>query len=277
VAGAYVLSNFGEPRYQAQSAAVIAAETTSRVAIAVVDQNENGLEDWRDEFIDTEPIVIETLPEIDYQPPETLTGQFGLNLIESSLLSQTYGPVGRNQEQIANDAIDVLEQVTRNDLYDTPDITIMRDWEDQNIRTYANTLALAIINNNITDSQGEMYILNEMLQEDAPNRVAELEALSTTYRNMRDLALTTPVPAFLTKEHLDLVNTYDAIYHDISAMTEANDDPVVTLLRLKRYEDDATGLGLALENMYNALLPYASLIQPDDPALLFVSFSPDFN
>jgi len=60
-------------------------------------------------------------------------------------------------------------------------------------------------------------------------------------------------------------------------MEQALDDPVVSLLRLKRYEDDAAGLGYALTNMYEVLVPYAELVQPDDPAILFVTFSPDFN
>jgi hypothetical protein len=55
------------------------------------------------------------------------------------------------------------------------------------------------------------------------------------------------------------------------------EDPAFALIRIKRYQDDATGLQIALQNMYDTIEPYASLLGPDDPALLFVLFSSEFN
>jgi hypothetical protein len=79
------------------------------------------------------------------------------------------------------------------------------------------------------------------------------------------------------KQHLDLINTFNALHESIKAMALATEDPALALIRLKRYQDDALGLKLALENMYMTLEPYASLVKPEDPALLFAIFSPDFN
>jgi len=53
-------------------------------------------------------------------------------------------------------------------------------------------------------------------------------------------------------------------------------DPVVALMRVKRYQDDAIGLSLALQNIYNVVLPYASVFEPNDPAVLFVVFDPNY-
>ncbi len=80
----------------------------------------------------------------------------------------------------------------------------------------------------------------------------------------------------MVKEHLDLINTFHAIHKDIEAMSAAIDDPAFALLRLKRYEDDASGLGYAMQNMFFALDDYAHLFKVTDPATLFVIFSPDF-
>ena len=60
-------------------------------------------------------------------------------------------------------------------------------------------------------------------------------------------------------------------------MTAAVDDPAFALLRLKRYEDDATGLSLALENMLIGLVDYSHLFSANDPAMLFIIFSPNQN
>lgn len=277
VAGAYTLSNFGQPRFNSQSASVVAVETTPRVAIAVADEDQNGIEDWRDEFITTEPIVIQE-EIVDYEPPITLTGQLGVNFFQDYLQAKTYGEFGREQDEVITDTIDILTEQTAYELFDTPDITILAEWEEADVLTYANTVALAMTNNNVAGSEGELVILQRILNqtEPQPADLAQLEALSNAYQAMRDDTLAVPVPAFLAKQHLDLINAYNAIHKDIEAMSITIADPAFTLMRLKRYEDDATGLGYALENMYDVLLPYASLVGPDDPAILFVVFSPEF-
>jgi len=277
VAGAYTLSNFGTSRFAAQqSASVAVVETTPRVAISVTDKDGNGIEDWRDEFVTNEPIVLAPI-DTTYEPPDTLTGQMGVNFIEGYLRAQTFGPFGRSREEVITNTVDVLAEQTAHDLYDTPDIIIMNEWTDQDVLTYANTVARTITNNNQDQiTEGELFILYDIVTNNNVDRLEELVALSGAYQAMRDTTLNIPVPGFLVKEHLDLINTYHAIHKDIEAMTLTINDPAFALMRLKRYEDDAAGLGFALENMYQALVPYAALLGPADPALLFVIFSPEY-
>ena len=277
VAGAYTLSNFGSSWFAPQqSASVVAVETTPRVAIAVTDNDQNGIEDWRDEFVTNEPIVLAQI-DTTYESPDTLTGQLGVNFIEGYLQNKTYGPFGRSQEEVIDNTVNVLAEQTAHELYDTPDITIMNKWDDQDILTYANTMALAISNNNQTQiTESELFILYDIVTNNNLERIEELQLLANTYQQMRDTSLNIPVPAFLVKEHLDLINTYHAVHKDIEAMTLAINDPAFALMRIKRYEDDAAGLGYALQNMYQALTPYAAQIKPNDPAALFVIFSPEY-
>jgi hypothetical protein len=278
VAGAYTLSNFGVSRFAAQqSASVAVVETTPRVAINVTDNDQNGIEDWRDEFVTNEPIVLAPT-DTPYEPPDTLTGEMGVNFIESYLRAKTYGPFGSSREEVIDNTVNVLAERTAHELYDTPDVIILNEWDDQDILTYANTMALAISNNNQTQiTESELFILHDIVTNNNVERIEELEALANTYRQMRDTTLNIPVPANFVKEHLDLINTYHAVHKDIEAMMLAINDPAFALMRIKRYEDDAMGLGYALENMYQALTPYASLVKPSDPAVLFVVFSPEYN
>ena len=106
--------------------------------------------------------------------------------------------------------------------------------------------------------------------------MSELVTLASVYKNYRDGMLQIPVPAILTKEHLDLINAYHALYNDIDAMTLAQSDPAVTLLRLKRYEEDVEGMAYALDNLYTAIQPFAGLFTTEDPALLFAAFSTSY-
>lgn len=276
VAGAYTVSNFGVQREIPQGATVTAAQAKARAPIAVVDNDGNGIEDWRDEFVTTQPVILDRAT-TTYTPPDTLTGELGINFMENIIRARSYGPFGRSDDEVIEDTVDILSQATAHDLYDTPDIMIIQQWKDGDIRTYANTVASAIMKNDLPDLEGELFILQDILTSNETGRVTELNSLAEAYRRNRDAVLNTAVPAFLVKEHLDLINTLHAIHKDIEAMAAAVDDPAFALLRLKRYEDDATGLSLALENMLKGLMDYSNLFTANDPAMLFIIFSPNRN
>ncbi len=275
VAGAYVVANFGKTQEFQVAAVTNSNEPAPRVAITVTDNDNNGIEDWRDDFVTTEPVILNSSTTV-YTPPDTLTGQLGINFMESIIRARGYGPFGRTDEEVISDTVRILEKETAHELYDTPDIIISQDTSDAAIRSYANAMAEAISRNSIPNLESELVILQDILSRNSIDRMAELESLTEVYSRTRDDSLNVPVPAFLVKEHLDLINTYHAIHKDIEAMTKSIDDPAYTLLRLKRYEDDAAGLGYALRNMYNALEPHAGLFTVNDPAALFVIFSPNF-
>ncbi len=276
VGAAYTISSIGAEKEIPQPASVKASEPEARVAIAVVDEDQNGIEDWRDEFVTTEPIILNQTASTSYTPPDTLTEELGINFMENIIRARGYGPFGRSDEEVIDDTVNVLSQATAHDIYDTPDIFILEQWTDQDIVNYANAIAGAITRNDLADSEGELLILQSILTEGDTGRITELNSLAEAYARNRDDALNTPVPAFLVKEHLDLINTFHAIHKDIEAMAVAVDDPAFALLRLKRYEDDASGLGYAMQNMFFALDDYAHLFEVTDPATLFVIFSPDF-
>jgi hypothetical protein len=58
---------------------------------------------------------------------------------------------------------------------------------------------------------------------------------------IRDL-LSTPVPAGLAHEHLNLLTSFEAILTDIRTMEQSFVDPLYTLARMKRYQDDVNGI-----------------------------------
>ncbi len=270
VGAAYTISNFGTPTME--SASVIGSEAPPRVAIEVVDNNQNGIEDWRDEFVTTEAVIMENASST-FEFPTTYTGQLGIDLLEGVLRARSAGPFGRSQDEVISDTVDVIAKETAFSLYDTKDIVVMQKWDENDIRNYANAMAGAILEIDIGETENELFILNEVMTRGKTERIAELKMLGEGYKTLRDKTLTIPVPALFTKQHLDLLNTYNALHHDIAGMSQSVEDPVVAMMSLKRYEDDAYGLELAAQNMYVALTPYAGLFTENDPATLFSSFS----
>lgn len=274
IAGAYVLTNFGEST-ASQPANIQAAKPAERVAIVVTDEDNNGIEDWRDEFLDTKSIVVaETVGE--YVPPETLTGRTGIQMVENIAQARMSGLFGATNQEIVDGTVDALINETKLELYDIEDIDIMLEWEDSDIVNYANTLAVTMIDNSNSDLGYELDILHDITRRGKTERIDELKQLVEVYRGYRDDALKVPVPEIFAKEHLDLINTYHSVWQDLDAMLLALEDPIVTLLHVNRYQDDALGLAYALENLYLALEPHAGLFTVEDPAVLFVFFSPEY-
>lgn len=269
VGGAYTLANFGAPRY-AQPAAVAAVPPPPRVAVAVTDADNNGIEDWRDQYFTSNTTIKTTATSSTYEEPSTLTGQIGVEFIQGILENRIYG--SDLDEQTINSTLARLEAETSDFLYDTQDVSIFTNWEPADIRNYANIMASAIITNDL-DLEGELDILLAIITREETDRIAELEAIAGYYETLRDEALRTPVPAILAKQHLDLINTYHAMVIDIRAMTQVTVDPIRTLMRIRKHGDNSLGLQLALDNMYRALLPYANEFTVDDAGVIFNLFA----
>lgn len=275
VAGAYTVSTFGKPRMQ-QPANALESQAPDRIAIAVTDKDENGVEDWRDELVPTQPAAVIT-SSTTYELPTTLTGKMSIALLENYTQSKVNGPFGNTQAEVVDQTVDQLNEGTRQELYDTSDVTILENWTDEDIKNYANAMAGAILNNNVSGVDQEVNIMYEALVRGDSGRIDELKVITNIYKSTLDDSLTVPVPALFLKQHLDLLNSYNALYGDVDAMTKTFTDPAATLMRFKRYQDDTLGLRLSLENMYVSLTPYENLFSTSDSAVFFASFNPSNN
>lgn len=274
VAGAYTLATIDGPKYT-QPAAVSQPKAPPRSAITVVDSDNNGIEDWRESFVTTEPVIIsETVSAASYQEPDTVTGQTGVQFLQSVLESRIYTQNPDADKQIIDSTITQLENKTSGILYDTNDINIIADWTDADIRNYANVMGSSLTDNSVVDVENELLVLQDILVRGKKERIAELTKISNYYKTITAEALNTPVPAIFAKEHLDLINTYYALSLDVDAMGQSLEDPIIALMRMRKYEDDALGLSLALQNMYASLLPYSDLFSDTDPAVVFALFAP---
>jgi hypothetical protein len=277
ILGAYTMSNFGERRipHQAVTAPPVYA-ATERATIEVTDIDQNGIEDWRDEFFTTPEIFIDPATSSEYTLPDTLTGITAIELMENAVYARQAGPLGKKPEEVAERLVADLVSETEQTIHGVADITIIEDWNDEDVVNYANTMAASLIAHDPGGLDHEIDIVLDIVQNQNLERVQELERLATAYQNYRDDALLIPVPEHLVKEHLDLLNAYEAIYTDISAMYTALQDPAKGFMRIRRYQDDAAGLRYAFENMVTAMIPYAEQFEPDDPALVLVMFNPDY-
>jgi hypothetical protein len=276
VAGAYLANNFGQSSFTSptnQPATALDA-APERILIAVADADNNGIEDWRDNFVDTNEIVLNTV-NTEYEAPTTLTDQVGVNFFQSIVTSKGYGVVGRSEEQVISDTVNQIAQYGSDEIIDVRDIKISEDSSPESIRLYANAAAEAIILNNVSGLRYELELFQEALSNPRSKAAEDLKTLASVYLNTKNSTLEIPVPRLLIKQHLDLLNVYNAVYRGIDAMSKAENDPMLAMVRMKRYEDDIDGLALAMQNMYEAIEPYAAVFKRNDSALLFITYNPN--
>ncbi len=287
VGGAYTisnLSNFGTTGNtgsiissdESNSVYAVTAKPSTRTYVAVTDADQNGIEDWREEFVPITPIIIDATSTAvaSFSLPKTLTDQVGIQLFQSTLRAKGMGNVGPTKSQIVVETADILRNTAIKDtIYDALAITVTEN-SPATIRAYGNAIGQILIANNVVGSEGELVIMQRALQTENPDLLTKLDPIILMYKNMRNETLATPVPRGFEKQHLDLINVYQAMYATLGGMKLAFNDPVVALLRIKRYQDDATGLGIALQNIYKILVPYANLFTKDDPVIVLLAFSP---
>lgn len=274
VAGAYTLSSFTKPTLSVptESVATVAAAPT-RVAIPVQDTNGDGIEDWRETFITPSQTIRTDRSTTTPFIPETITEQFGVSFFQDMVRLKGNQGIGRSEDQVLTDNIDSLTRFAKDQIIDHRSIVVGTDSSAEAVRTYANAHADIILTYGKTGTRPELEVLDELLKTNNPEAAEELGRIATAYKNIYQEVLKLTVPPQLAKTHLDLINVYQALHFDIAAMQNAINDPVVSVVRLQRYEDDAAGLVYAMQNMYQAALPYASAFQRNDSALLFVDYS----
>jgi hypothetical protein len=271
VAGSYVLSNLTRPN-PVPALVTVAVTTTSepRTYIPVTDSNNDGIEDWREEFVSAEPITLPSSTST-FTMPDTITDQIGIQFFESSIREKNRGTLG-NQKDLVVRTAERLDGLSTDVLYTEASI-ITVPTSPEVIRMYANTIAESMMAHNIDGSEDPLVLIERALRTESRAELAQVNELALMYKALRDDALNTPVPEPFTKAHLDLINVYHSLYRTLTDAQLIFDDPVVALMRLKRYQDDATGLAFALNNMYQTALPYSNLFSETDPAYIFTLFA----
>lgn len=277
VLGAYVFANFGKPNSTTTPLNnVAAASAPERLFVPVSDSDDDGVEDWRDQFVTAPATNLTKNDKTSYIPPTTLTGQLGISLMEGLITAKGGAPISKTEEQVVSGAVDRLAKVATSDyVYGLRNAIVTSDISSSSIRDYGNTLANILLTESVPSLDNELVLLQDFLADPtAEDKKKDLITLAGVYKNYRDKTIATPVPKIFLKEHLDLVNVYNAMYLNIDAMTKAGSDPMMPFVRLKRYEDDVKGLALAMVNIYNDLVPYAAVFDINDPAILFANFYP---
>lgn len=246
---AFLVSQKNSDAAQSGGALVVAAPP--RTYIDVEDMNKDGVPDWQDMLIQTDPVVIPQAS-TTYTEPDTITGKFALNFFKDFARAKTFGMFGNSDEELVQEATDALLAQGVDELFTEKDIIIHPLSDTESLRSYGNKVAQIILAHP-REGDSEALILQDALRYEEPERIEELKPIALSYTTMVKNLLETPVPEPYTKQHLDFINALSAVREDIRGMELIYEDPLYTLVRMKRYEDDVLGMSNALTGLFMKL------------------------
>ena len=250
----------------------VVAKPPARTYIPVTDANNNGISDWAEELLDERETLIDAIDPVEaYIPPSTLTERFSVEFFQQYLLYKGFGEdiIGTKAE-LAEKAVTALKTQGTDFVYTIDDIIIDPDDSVEAMRRYGNRIAQIAIDNSapVRDNLSEVDILERAIDTDNPERLKDLDPIIAAYDSYFEKTKATPVPPQLVQQHVDLLNVYNAVRNDIMAMRETFDDPLLALLRTKRYEDDIAGLIYVYYNIDLALRREGITYAEDEPAYI---------
>ncbi len=252
--------------------------TPDNSALRVADADGNGVEDWREELEKNvlEEITVSTSTfglDQPYEEPKTFTDKFAQSFFQSFMEGKMMGKAPEDQTALIQEAVATVEAATKQRLYGTNDI-VSTPATVTAIKSYANRVA-EIVTENSAITQSEDEILSQALETNDPTKIEALEVIRAEYEEQIQTLLDLPTPQDFVSVHLTLINALEAMRMDVEAMESAFTDPLYTLARIKRYEDDVRGVHAALDGINTKLNESEAIFTKDEPAIFFLIFDND--
>jgi hypothetical protein len=271
ILGAFYVQSARKNSAAAQGAIVTAAP--ERQYIATTDANGDGIEDWKNSIAlsgfdpiatPTSSLALQT--DESYTAPTTFTGKFAQAFFTDYMEGKVSGADLKNKEQLIGNAVTAIEANTRSKIYTQKDIVVIPD-SGQALHEYGNHVAEIILKNSI-NNENEAVILKRALDTNDKDVLKDLIPIRNVYEKMIAESLLVPTPASLAMSHAELLSAYESIRTDIAAMERVFDDPLLTMSRIKRYEDDASGLFLVFKKIGTTLISAGVSYEKDEPGSL---------
>lgn len=252
----------------------ITPSAPERQYIKPSDSDGDGISDWAEELLrDRESLSRDLDPAQEYVLPSTLTGRFSIKFFQDYLTQKGLGSSGEDKDELAKKAIEILEREAKDRIYTLDDITLSLDDSPEARKAYGNRIAAITADYDVPSKLDEIEILNRALQSENPKRLEELDPIIQSYKNYFEETKKTPVPPGLARQHVDLLNVYNALLNDITAMRYMFEDPLLGTIRFKRYNDDVAGLVYVYYNIDRTLKRTGVSYSEDEPGAMFNQLS----
>lgn len=256
--GAYMLSKNSESK-EASNQLIVSAENPVRQFISVADEDRDGLPDWQNS------LSIHTI-NLDEEQEDTRTSSLAVEL--ATLTTATEASPDSILASIGGElAFEALDNE-----YTPLDIKIIEDNSQASLRSYGNKVAdIALKNAPPAGTEDELTVLNRALVRNDPDILNNLSPTILSYERMIGEMLVMSVPSSMVREHLSLLNVYQAILNDIKGFQGVFEDALPAMMRFRRYQADVEALYVALNLVYLRLHNEGIVWAPTDKASQFIT------
>lgn len=257
VGGSYLLSE--NSKSEVINNQLIVAADPVRQFIDVDDNDQDGLPDWQNS------LSLNTI-NLDEEGGGTRTSALAVELATLTTTSEA------SSDTILASVGSDLAREGQDIPYTREDITIVQDDTPASLRSYGNKVAAIALNNAPpAGTEDELTILNRALVRNDPNVLEDLSPTIVSYERMVEAMLVTPVPSSMVREHLSLLNVYQAILNDIKGFQGVFTDALPAMIRFRRYQADVEALYVALNLLYLQLHGRGIVWGPNDQASQFIT------
>ncbi len=237
VGGSYLLSQNSEPT-TINNQMLIAIENPARKFIDVTDNDQDGLPDWQNS------LSLNTI-NLNEEDEGTRTSALAIKLATLTTASEA------NSDTILASVGSDLAREGLDTEFTREDITIVEDNTPDSLHSYGNKVAaIALDNAPPAGTEDELTILNRALVRNDINVLENLSPTIVSYERMIEAMLATKVPSSMVREHLSLLNVYQAILNDIKGFQGVFTDALPAMIRFRRYQADVEALYVALNLLY---------------------------
>ena len=284
IAGAFLLgigivagATYVRPVPESNTGAIIEATGNTEVVrsyIPPTDDDGDGVSDWEVSVDGIVQDVAKDTPALDLGAATdgTLTDSFSRSFFEEYLHRNINGTL--SEEETANflrTRVARVELDARDKLYGKKDI-VLGENTDTAKRAYGNSIAAIINSRTAAEAEYELDLFQRVIQLDDTDALLQLRAIEDGYEAVLKDMLLVPVPPDYVGTHLVIINTYQALAHNVGAMVDADRDALYALLRFERHPDDSAALYENMTRLYDRLYRNGVRYANDEPAATFTAY-----
>lgn len=251
------------------------------------DTDGDGIRDWLEELIGTNPLVSDastTTPPLPVAGSstkpfvaDTETKKFAVSFFNDVL--KTHGGKDLSDQEkkaILDSSVGRFVSLSTSTVYTRNDIEITQTNDASAIKVYGNALGQVILTagKNTEKVDSELIVLAQALQDDNASELSKLAPIKAGYVRMLVGVRKIPVPESLVNQHLLLLNSLEAIRADVEGFEKTFSDPLLSYVRFKRYLSDAQGLAKAVEGVRAGLEQEHIVYDKTEPGQFFFSLRP---
>lgn len=244
VVSAYYVSERNKEKPVADISVTTQENVLEKGSFDETDSDGDGIPDWREDYdntvfetIDTPTPTLRIDPDAEeYVPPTTFTGKFSVAFFQDYVSGGIHGTNFTDPTAFVDSSVNAINTNTGSKRYTRLDFNLVEGNFDS-YRNYGNALGF-ILQLDIVEIVQDAIILQDALTSRNPQKLEELKPIENALGNTVALLLGVEVPAQLSEQHLELLNTYESMRETVAAMQLAFEDPLFTLARMGNYSKD---------------------------------------